>query len=382
MSPLAWNLLRSNIVELSSARELKVAILEDLFGYSRLALPASVASNGEPFLRPPDLDTKNAVAAESGALDDVTDPRRLIALGISPRPVGGRDDEHRLVVLCQREQDLTGSFVTAIRDRSPEDIDLRYIGSAARLGQPAPGDEAAAAISAHRPGGPLRMGDSIAHFDVTAGTLGCFVEIENEIFVLSNNHVLANANQASTDDDVLWPSPIDNGRAPTDVIGPLAHWVPLDLNPGGLNVLDCAIAKLNDPTNIDRINLYNLPGQAAKQPISGRAVSPLEQKRVYMVGRTSGPREGRIFSISTEVEIAYLVRSLPRRVVFQKQITIEGLDGSPFARSGDSGAVVFDESWNAVGLVFAVSTDGGAQGGGLTFANHITAVLDVFDAKL
>jgi hypothetical protein len=40
---------------------------------------------------------------------------------------------------------------------------------------------------------PLKIGVSVGHVDVTAGTLGCFVrEPEGEgTFILSNNHVLA-----------------------------------------------------------------------------------------------------------------------------------------------------------------------------------------------
>ena len=41
-------------------------------------------------------------------------------------------------------------------------------------------------------------GVSIGHSAVTAGTFGCLVRRGSEIFILSNNHVLANVNNAQT----------------------------------------------------------------------------------------------------------------------------------------------------------------------------------------
>src|SRR3989338_1369451 len=45
---------------------------------------------------------------------------------------------------------------------------------------------------------PARGGASIGHFKITAGTLGCLVKDKKtgKTLILSNNHVLANSNQA------------------------------------------------------------------------------------------------------------------------------------------------------------------------------------------
>jgi hypothetical protein len=47
---------------------------------------------------------------------------------------------------------------------------------------------------------PVECGTSVGHFNITAGTLGCLVKKtavdDDEIFILSNNHVLADSNQA------------------------------------------------------------------------------------------------------------------------------------------------------------------------------------------
>jgi hypothetical protein len=53
---------------------------------------------------------------------------------------------------------------------------------------------------------PAPGGVSIGHIDVTAGTLGCLVERNGEVFILSNNHVLANANLGKVGDPIPQPS--------------------------------------------------------------------------------------------------------------------------------------------------------------------------------
>ncbi len=44
---------------------------------------------------------------------------------------------------------------------------------------------------------------------MTAGTLGCLVKKDHEYYILSNNHVLANENEAYMGDPILQPDPYD-----------------------------------------------------------------------------------------------------------------------------------------------------------------------------
>ena len=48
-------------------------------------------------------------------------------------------------------------------------------------------------------------GASLGHFNISAGTFGCLVRRGNELFILSNNHVLANLNQCQAGDPILQP---------------------------------------------------------------------------------------------------------------------------------------------------------------------------------
>ena len=49
----------------------------------------------------------------------------------------------------------------------------------------------------YRPRVTVRAGGSCGHFRITAGTLGAFVEDDDNYYILSNNHVLAVSVQAA-----------------------------------------------------------------------------------------------------------------------------------------------------------------------------------------
>ena len=62
----------------------------------------------------------------------------------------------------------------------------------------------------------IPAGVSIGHYKVTAGTLGAVVfdNQTGEPLLLSNNHVLANSNQAAIGDAILQPGTTDHGVRP------------------------------------------------------------------------------------------------------------------------------------------------------------------------
>ena len=77
---------------------------------------------------------------------------------------------------------------------------------------------------------PAPGGVSIGHTDITAGTLGCLVKRGSEILILSNNHVIANSNDAERGDTILQPGPADGGRNPADKIAELEDFVEITFN--------------------------------------------------------------------------------------------------------------------------------------------------------
>ena len=62
---------------------------------------------------------------------------------------------------------------------------------------------------------PCPGGISAGHVDITAGTLGAWVKdkANDQPVILSNNHVLANSNQAALGDAIVQPGPVDGGAA-------------------------------------------------------------------------------------------------------------------------------------------------------------------------
>jgi hypothetical protein len=83
-------------------------------------------------------------------------------------------------------------------------------------------------------------GVSLGHYRISAGTFGCLVRRGNDLFLLSNNHVLADINKGRAGDPVLQPSPADGGTA-GDVVAVLDEFVPLDF---GTGESECELAGL------------------------------------------------------------------------------------------------------------------------------------------
>lgn len=235
---------------------------------------------------------------------------------------------------------------------------------------------------------PAPGGVSIAHAKVTAGTLGILAHRRSgEAVILSNNHVLANSNDARPGDAILQPGPYDGGR-PQDAVASLAEFVPIQFKERDLGSLgrlfERALAPILAPLGLGLQRLpsgkTNLVDAAVAAPRSGDLVAPdiLEigrvagtadaalGKRVRKSGRTTGLTQGRITGLDAVVEVDYGGKS----AVFRGQIVSDLL-----SRGGDSGSLIVDETNHAVGLLFA----GGQT---TTILNPIGAVLGALGLRL
>ena len=216
---------------------------------------------------------------------------------------------------------------------------------------------------------PLRPGLSVAQEAVTAGTIGAFVVLagDERRYLLSNNHVLADADRAEPGSAVLQPGSADGGGA-GDVVGELAAAVPL--RPATPTVVDAALARLDDDVEVDA--LYPVGAITTTAAADDDLV-------VEKVGRTTGLTRG----VVTAVELDGVAVGYPGGVVtFDDQVEVAGVDGA-FSAGGDSGSLVYDPVTRAaVGLLFAGSERGGPEGTGLTFCNPVDAVLEALGARL
>jgi hypothetical protein len=204
---------------------------------------------------------------------------------------------------------------------------------------------------------PAPCGSSVGHFRVTAGTIGALVEVDGSLMMLSNNHVLANANDASKDDPILQPGTVDGGKKSSDRVGRLMDWTELDFS-GAFNDCDAAVAI----TSFDKVDPEHFAFVIDPEPI----LDPKEDMAVRKDGRTTGHTKGVIRDVHATVKVRYGNHV----ATFHNQIRISSITGKPFSQPGDSGSLIVDATTiQPVGLLFAGGTTD-------TFANPIRVVMD------
>jgi trypsin-like peptidase len=296
-------------------------------------------------------ETKRGLGVRAMAASRPRIPRSM-ALGIAKHGSGN----YVLAVRIQHPMLLRSPELDAVAKMASGEVDVQYVG-AVRSQQGAPWSRAECR--------PLRIGCSVGHRLVTAGTLGAFVRRDENgrDLILSNNHVLAFENAAARGDDILQPGRLDQG---TVSVARLTEFVKLDFSTSGSNTVDCAVAELNDGISGDRRNLAQL-GQ-----LNGVRAGKLEPgDPVRKLGRSSGATTAAV--IATELD-NIIVSYLNGDARFDGQIEMDGVD-SPFSTDGDSGSLVVDSDNNAVGMIFAGSESGGVHGAGRSYAHPIDTVL-------
>ena len=190
---------------------------------------------------------------------------------------------------------------------------------------------------------PLRGGLSVGFAsdeDFVVGTVGAIVQRGNDRFILSNNHVLAYENMLPLGTAIVQPSTIDNGKDPTDHIGQLAEFVPLQ--PRG-NRMDAALARIDPRIKTSGGSVYG-PRLASAMPTPA-----LTGMRIAKCGRTTGLTRGRVDDVSLSVAVEFA----SGQFLFEDQLMLRA-DDVPFSGDGDSGAlVVADALGRPVALLFA-----------------------------
>jgi hypothetical protein len=229
---------------------------------------------------------------------------------------------------------------------------------------------------------PAPVGFSVGHPAITAGTIGArVVDGAGNVFVLSNNHVLANSNDASIGDATLQPGPFDGGTS-SDQIATLFAFKPIDFSGAG-NTFDAAIAissaaNLGNATPTD--DGYGTPSSGlwgdANQDGTFDDKTALLGLNVEKYGRTTKLTHGQITGINATIDVCYevFIFLCVKSAHFVDQLVI-----SPggFSGGGDSGSlIVSDDGTNSpVALLFAGS---GTQ----TIANRIDLVLNHFGVSV
>ena len=239
---------------------------------------------------------------------------------------------------------------------------------------------------------PAPGGVSIGHIDVTAGTLGCLVTRNGQLFILSNNHVLANSNAAQRGDPIIQAGRYDGGTL-NDQIATLEDFIPLNF---GASPATCSaatgvesflnwLAKLLGSSHrvmaFQQVPDRNLVDAAIARPLS----DDLVEKAIFEIGVPKGTREatlgaqvkksgrttgfttGRITQIDVTTKVSY---GEGQDAIFEDQLMAGAM-----SKGGDSGSAVLDEEDFVVGLLFAGSD-------AATIINPIQFVLDALNVEI
>jgi hypothetical protein len=292
------------------------------------------------------------------------------ALGIHPKA----ENTYQLAVRLTYESDR--SIVKPILDEIGQDkIDLRVTGPIIPF------------TSFANPKIAITHRDSWHSGAGKYGSIGCFVRKrgQSELLILSNNHVLANINNAQESDLIIQLDAISmalgskiNSYLPLsrryNDIASLKEFITLRFNE--VNLVDAAIARLNqtDDIYIDRIrSLCRLKGFHNEDFFTNNVYSiPL-----YKRGITTNVTEGKITAFNVRTKVQYASDgSKPCNFINVIEIRCDK-SNQKFSLNGDSGAVIHDRDGYAVALLFA-----GNAATGMTYAVPIKTVLDALNLDL
>ncbi len=321
-------------MKLDSVRSLKQELYEPFAGQGGLQ-PQQVSQVSVPAER-----TADVALVQPG-----------LALGIAR---GGSQGEYVLAIRVQHRDLLPSSRLDAIQSAAHNEVDVRYIGQLTKLVSPE-----------QERVRPVRIGSSVGHVAITAGTTGAFVRLADDPRprLLSNNHVLADENRGIIGDAIVQPGRLDGGTD-TDKIGSLERFEKLDGSQ--VNRVDAALALLADGIEaVTEIEGVGIPSET---------VAAENIHSVAKIGRTTGLTYGTI----TAIEVDNVVVDFSTgRLRFDGQLEIAGTDVQSFSTGGDSGSLIVDASdARAVGLLFAGSDRGGLHDTGVTYANPLSEVFD------
>jgi hypothetical protein len=293
--------------------------------------------------------------------------KNVIGVGIGKKIVGGKQtDQECITVMVSQKVPLQALSQEDLVPREIEGVvtDVVDVGIVRALAErtdrwrPAPG------------------GVSIGHYKITAGTLGARVRDREtgKGLILSNNHVLANSNEASQGDEILQPGPYDGGDSEKDVVARLDRFVPIQFSTAPP---DCGIATsvayfcsllaraVGSSHRLQAVRTSaetNRVDAALALPLSNDLVSSdileigevsdwTEDVQVGTVvkksGRTTELTEGTVQILDATINVQY---GEGKVATFTGQLV-----AGPMSEAGDSGSLVVDQGNRAVGLLFAGS---------------------------
>ncbi|MEL6981987.1 MAG: serine protease, partial [Actinomycetota bacterium] len=292
-------------------------------------------------------DLTRLATQQARSQDELLGLDNVVGVGIGRKVEGGEEtDTNSLVVLVTQKlppDALGDQAVKRSINRVPTDvIEVGHIFAGGQMMAPETDrcstEESVDIETLRKRVRPVRPGYSVGHPRVTAGTIGAGAyDLNNTVpgkpskyYILSNNHVIANSNDAAPGDPIIQPGRVDGGQVPRDVIGRLDRFVPIKfIEPGEeppCNYVDAAVAEVPFDT-IDRDIYWNgYPASLFASAEPGMLVKK--------TGRTTDFTTGRVQAINTTVNVNYGAGRVAR---FCRQIITTDMSAG-----GDSGSLVLD----------------------------------------
>ena len=321
----------------------------------------------------------------------------VVATGIGYKRVRGKQTSD-LAIICSVEKKVVMSSLSEIQQIPPKidgiPTDVHQTGTIHAqqnlADQVRPVPETNPHTERHR---PFPGGVSIGHYQVSAGTLGCLVRKGGDIFILSNNHVIANSNNASPGDLIIQPGIYDGGKAEEDMVACLYEFIPVIFeNEGGKikssngfkwfgNLLSFIIRgrkKEFSPSNQPVFNMVDcaiagpvLPDDCLNEILKIGMIKGITEGNLGMKIKKSGRTTGLTSGSIEQVDVTVRVNFGGGRTAFFSDQYIAGA----MSEGGDSGSVILDRKNQAVGLLFAGSPNS-------TIINKIENVFSLLDITL
>lgn len=296
--------------------------------------------------------------------------------------VAYNETERKVVIFTQAR--LTKAERKIMPFHAAQGIKVDYmVGGTATVRGGTPSPDGAYPYSLHE--GRICCGSSIHPVNcLGAGTFGALVrDADGKMYGLTNNHVSGACNCAAPGLPILCPGPID---ANEDSISPFTigrHTRLLPINEGipeNIDISrnwDAALFEIEDPSQI-----CSRQGEHCDTPPT--VAEPTGGMRVEKVGRTTGLTYGTVIGVSgSPLPVGYNIKEygVSKTVFFEEAMIVQGDNGAPFSKGGDSGSLVMgydaDGNRHAVGLVFA-----GNEARGLSFILPLPTILNQLEVEL
>ncbi|MBM3767331.1 MAG: hypothetical protein FJW32_18230 [Acidobacteria bacterium] len=225
---------------------------------------------------------------------------------------------------------------------------------------------------------PIRPGTSVGfkipppnNNFVMAGTFGAVVKKGSQLYILSNNHVLAENGVVALGAPIFQPGLLDGGQIATDQVAKLTKFV--EVKGTGSNKVDAAIAEILAGIAVNSRHMPSVGKLSSTTPIAAA-----NDMLVMKTGRTTGHTRGKVVDTAADVNVGFNDKNGNDIVgLFTDQILIVGTPTpGGFSAGGDSGSLIVDRTTKrATGLLFAGSSSH-------TVANHISDVLAALGVTL